>query len=152
MTTIYRSNGKYPQTISNTDDILDSRTIIETLEELKEEAVSSFRDEDEDFEGDYDDLPEGWLDEHEPELAEDIRVLEELCEEGRQFADWEYGETLIHDSYFVQYAEDLAHDVVPGMDQTQDWPFCHIDWEAAADSLRIDYSTIDFDGQTYWIR
>ena len=32
------------------------------------------------------------------------------------------------------------------------WPANHIDWEAAADALLIDYTEVDFAGETYYIR
>ena len=52
----------------------------------------------------------------------------------------------VRDSYFVQYARELADDIgVPR------WPFNCIDWQKAADELQQDYYDVDFDGVTYWV-
>ena len=32
------------------------------------------------------------------------------------------------------------------------WPQSYIDWDAAADALRIDYSSVEFEGVTFWYR
>jgi hypothetical protein len=88
-----------------------------------------------------------WLDEDD----DDRKALEALAEEAEGSPDWQYGETLIRDSYFEEYAEELAEDtgMVKG---TEGWPLNHIDWEAAAEELQNDYFQVDFDGVTYWIR
>ena len=55
----------------------------------------------------------------------------------------------VRDSYFVQYARELADDLVFGVPS---WPFNYIDWQEAADELQQDYYDVDFDGVTYWVR
>jgi len=88
-----------------------------------------------------------WLDEDD----EDRKALEALAEEAEGSPDWQHGETLIRDSHFEEYAEELARDT--GMlEGANDWPLRHIDWEAAADELKEDYFSVDFDGVEYWIR
>ena len=59
--------------------------------------------------------------------------------------------TMIADRYFEQYARDLAEDLgcIPN---GYEWPASHIDWEAAADALKMDYSEITMAGQTFWLR
>ncbi len=118
--------------ISKWDDIIDSRDVIARIEELHALAEDEFG------------------------LAEDeaaeLRQLEALAAQGEQYAeDWRHGEALIRESYFVAYAQELAEETVEGMRDLQ-WPFTHIDWEAAADELRVDYSEIEFDGVAYLIR
>jgi hypothetical protein len=83
--------------------------------------------------------------------ADDQKAFEELAKEAEGSPDWEHGETLIRDSYFEDYARELAEDtgMVKG---DEDWPLRHIDWEAAADELKNDYFSVDFDGVEYWIR
>ena len=152
MTTIYATNSQ----LSNVDDILDSRDIISTLEDLIMDAIDEYAtwlDDESEFsveDGDFSDIPETWLEEVCANY-DDIKALQALCAEGEGFADWNHGETLIHDSYFTTYAQELAEDVCD-MSNAVDWPFRHIDWQAAAEELQQDYSEIDFDGQTYWIR
>lgn len=119
--------------ISNTDNIIDSRDVIERIAELQAE-----RDAD----------PEMFSDED----AEELAALQALDEAGSGWPNWKDGLTLILDSYFEDYARDLAADIGGDIFRDESWPACHIDWSAAADSLRTDYGSIDFDGETYWLR
>ena len=64
--------------------------------------------------------------------------------------DW-YPVELIADSYFQEYAQNLAEDC--GMvDTNARWPMNCIDWEQAARELQMDYSSIEIRGFTYWYR
>ena len=84
--------------------------------------------------------------------TEELTALRALAEEASDYAeDWTHGECLIRDSYFVEYAEQLADDI-GAIDASATWPLCHIDWDAAADSLKMDYTQVDFGGVAYWIR
>ncbi len=112
---------------SNMDDVLDSRDIIERIELLE-----SLEDRDE-------------LE------AEELTALKALTEEASGSPDWSYGETLIRDSYFQNYAQELAEDCGMLKDATS-WPLTCIDWEQAARELQYDYTSAEFDGVTYWIR
>lgn len=181
-------------TISNGDDIIDSRDVIARIEELegyRDDAqegkpeipsdqteprasvalngsadpcascgVAGGMEHADECEGGTHDLESqfqitngeiywqsiGW-DEDE---AEELRVLLALQEEAEGSADWTHGETLIRDSYFEDYARELAEDI--GAVPKDRWPCSHIDWEAAADDLKQDYMSVDFDGVEYWIR
>lgn len=62
-----------------------------------------------------------------------------------------YEPTLIRDSYFTTYAEELADDI-GAIDRDARWPLNHIDWEAAASELQMDYTSVTLDGIDYWIR
>jgi hypothetical protein len=79
----------------------------------------------------------------------ELKTLEALRFEAEGSPDWKSGGALISDSYFSQYAKELARDVC---ELSDDWPFGYIDWEAAAEALKTDYKAVDFDGETYWIR
>ena len=59
--------------------------------------------------------------------------------------------SLIADSYFEDYAQNFAEDI-GAIDRNQGWPACHIDWEAAAENLQMDYHSVTFEGRDYWIR
>ena len=126
-------------TISNSDDVIDSRDVIERIEEL-----SNARDEAAEA---GDEAVASW----EQEYGDELKALESLADEASGSPDWEHGESLIRDSYFTQYAKEFANDVgrVSG---DMEWPLCHIDWEAAAEDLQQDCTSVDFDGVTYWIR
>jgi antirestriction protein len=119
--------------ISNYDDVIDSRDVIERIAELqlKAEDGDALLDQDERIE---------------------LAALVEFAQQVEQYAeDWLYGATLVRDSYFIEYAEQLAKelDLLP---RDAGWPARHIDWEAAADDLQTDYTDVDFDGVTYWVR
>ena len=108
-------------------DIIDSRDVIERLIELR----------------DGPDL----------DIAE-YNALRELDREGEENSeDWEYGATLVHEAYFVQYAQELADDIGAFADaRGAMWPYTHIDWDSAAEELKQDYTILQFGGQTYYVR
>jgi hypothetical protein len=63
--------------------------------------------------------------------------------------DW-YPVTLIRDSYFVAAMQELCEDIG---DVSKDLPsYIEIDWEATARNLRVDYSSVEFHGVTFWYR
>jgi len=64
--------------------------------------------------------------------------------------DW-YPVTLIRDSYFKTYAQDLAEDI-GAIDRDAKWPHNCIDWEHAARELQYDYTSVDVAGVTYYTR
>jgi len=67
---------------------------------------------------------------------------------------WEgawYPVTLIRDSYFENYAQELA-DGIGAINSDARWPNNCIDWARAARELQADYTSVDFDGETYWCR
>lgn len=135
--------------VSNNDDVIDSRQIIERIAELRE----GIEETDACVQADGDDCACGMpLDSHDvDEYRDELATLEALAEEASASPDWQYGETLILDSYFRDYAEQLADDI-GAISGTEQWPLRHIDWEAAARELQQDYISVDFDGVTYWIR
>lgn len=59
--------------------------------------------------------------------------------------------TMIHEDYFRTYAEELANDL--GLiDGDADWPLTYLDWDAAADALKVDYTEVTLEGETYYRR
>lgn len=126
------------------DDVIDSRDIIERIELLESDPE---RDEVGDAE---------------------LHLLQAVADEGADYAyDWEYGETLILDSFFEDYARELVEecgyfqqDASPstyfgGSTQRIDWdawPYRCIDWAKVAEELKMDYMTITVGRFTYWIR
>jgi hypothetical protein len=142
-------------TIDNTDDVIDSRDVIARIEELRDEIIMnhSLSDCVCCF---YD-----WLALHSDDLLEDVGVLEykklvELASKCKGCGDWQYGETLIRESYFTQYIEELIGSCyeLPKELESGNWPWSHItiDYEAAAEEAKQDYTTVDFDGVEYLIR
>lgn len=137
--------------VDNSQDVIDSRNVIARIETLESERLDLASAVDQAV-GDAATEAETTLrDWDNSEEAEELSVLKALAEEGEGSPDWSHGETLIRDSYFEEYAEQLADDI-GAIDRTANWPLNCIDWGKAADQLKADYSSVDFDGTTYWIR
>ena len=142
--------------IDNTEDIIDSRDVHERISEMEMEATSRWEEATEFPEGEgpsYGELAAvdhaKWLDE---EDADEYRALKALEAEGENAAaDWFHGATLIREDYFEDYARQLAEDI-GAIDPDANWPLGCIDWEKAANELLIDYTSVEFDGVTYWVR
>lgn len=135
------------QNLSN-EDLIDVRDLMERVDELRSER--------EDFEGD------GYLagqpdwDTANPDDAEELAALEAILADlagnggDEQWeGDW-YPVTLIRDSYFTDYAQELVSDIG---DLPANVPsYIEIDWEATARNIRMDYTSTEIDGVTYWYR
>ena len=74
-----------------------------------------------------------------------------MAEECEDYAsDWRHGETLIRESYWQDYVQELLEDVG---DIPRDPPhYLVIDWEATARNIAYDYTIVDFGGIDYYIR
>lgn len=165
--------------ITNSENIIDSRDIIARVEYLRgeldalcEAVTDTPAGEDEQREEAKEKLAE-WLGcevsnlpddvsilsnlkesgyDNGSDEAQELAILENVAEQGENVGgDWPHGEALIRHSYFTDYAQELADDI-GAINREAQWPCCHIDWEAAAEALKMDYSTIDFDGVEYYIR
>ena len=141
--------------ISNLDDLIDSRAVIARIEELEDER-QALADASEDEDGLEEDRAEAkanlaaWDDSDE---AYELLSLKALVSEAEPYCpDWKYGTTLIRDSYFEDYAQELASELYSKAIGDAKWPFDCIDWEKAAEELQQDYTEVEFDGVTYWVR
>lgn len=121
-----------------TGDVIDSRDMLERLQEL-EYLIEAYGDNKEAYDSEYGDLVA-----EKKDLEEAIKDAREIC------SDFDHGEPLIADDYFVKYAKELASDC--GYEASTEWPERCIDWEMAADQLKEDYSEISLNETIYWIR
>lgn len=142
--------------IDNAADIIDSRDVIERIEELQDER-QPLADALEEAEADDDaaatEAAQTALQEWDAtEEGEELRALLALQDEAEGYSDWQHGAALIRDSYFEDYARDLAEDLHGNAIRNAEWPYSHIDWEAAADALKQDYTCVDFAGVDYWVQ
>ena len=142
------------QDVHNGQDVIDSCDVIARIEELETELRDAYEAEDETQAEAFPD----WLkaaaenDAHTlQDTAQELQVLFTLQDEASGSPDWRHGETLIRDSYFESYAQELAEDI-GAISRDAGWPNNHIDWEAAAEALQQNYTSVEFDGVTYWIR
>ena len=161
--------------VSNRDNVIDSRDIIDRIEELKSELdclvveyqeSGSIEERDdalkslEVFGMDVDNLPLVFTPDGSCDLRDymieypslELKSLLDLAEECEGYAaDWAFGEALVRDSFFQEYAQELAEDI-GAVSDNMNWPKNCIDWDMASDQLKMDYTCVDFDGIDYWIR
>ena len=138
--------------MTNNDDVIDSREIIERIAELQ--AMNGDDYGPEGLEDTETVLESSLLDDDE---RDELSALEALASCASEYVeDWEDGATLIRDSYFEDYAREYAEEC--GYMETArgqrgiSWPFTCIDWEQAARELQSDYTSLEFAGVTYWAR
>ena len=126
-------------TLDLSADIIDVRDIIARIEELETE-----------LEANDDDSCDADAMEERNALIAIMADLQGLGGDEQWRGDW-YPLTLIRDSYFRDYAAELADDI-GAIPRDAQWPMNCIDWDQAARELRYDYSGVDIDGATYWTR
>jgi hypothetical protein len=137
---------------SNADDAINSLDVIKRIEELE----SAFEAAGLDWEkllpdsADYDD--QGLGDDSDAEgYAIELKALKVLTDEGANYApDWRYGETLIRETHFAEYVEELVSEIG---DMPKEIPgYIVIDWEATANNDKLEYAEVYFSGVAYLIR
>lgn len=117
--------------VENADDYIDSRDVIDNIEELEADIGDN-------------ESPDDFVLERE-ELAK----LREFDAQGRDlFEEWDEGVTLINENYWSQYVEEMAYD--RGWVDTDSFIFTYVDWERLANDLLIDRTVINFDGVDYY--
>jgi hypothetical protein len=128
---------------STMSNIIDIRDLIEEYEKLEQEIEAAKDD------------PENEVDD---ETTDRFKALTDLFDELRGCGgdeqwkgDW-YPLTLIPESDFEDYARELAEDIEGTAIRDAHWPFTCIDWEKAAEELKQDYSSVEFDGVDYLYR
>lgn len=154
--------------INNAEDVIDSRDVIARIEELEGERealadeVTEAREYYDNMDNDASDdaiaMSVGAIEAAETDLrdwdgdnGEELIALRALADEGENSAeDWRHGATLVRDSYFSTYAEELIQDI-GGLPRNIP-SYLVIDWEATAANIQQDYSSVEFDGVTYWVR
>ena len=132
------------ETLNNDLDIIDSRDLIERIEELEAELDGVELDEE---------TSNYMLDGNEMNSEyEELEKLHAFAEEFKNAcSDYECGGTAIRESHFRDFAEQEAEDI-GAINSNASWPLNHIDWDAASEELKMDYITIEFDGVEYLVR
>ena len=132
----------------------DSRDLFEEREDLKATILADFNEMFPEYEtDDFDDILfeeeeiQSWKEDWEDELKEieEIDTLER--EVGSEF---EYGVTLIPLEDFTDYVKEMLVDCG---DLPSNIPsYISIDWEDAADNIKVDYSEVEYLGTDYLFR
>ena len=127
-------------TLNNQSDVIDSRDIINRIEELQNS-----------YEFWQVDNPELTIEDyklHYPEESKELQVLEALQGQCACCDDWQYGEQLIRRSCFKPYMDDMIEDCYDIPKDMPDFMSIVLDYGM----LEQDYMSVDFDGQEYLIR
>lgn len=126
----------------------DSIGIDEGIEGVKEEVKleDAVTDAEQALEDANKDLKE-WLTDN----AEEFETLSSAMEELDGYRGLRDGITLISEDHFTDYAQELAEDL-GYINRNVSWPYTCIDWEQAAEELKADYSTVELDGNTFYLR
>ena len=82
------------------------------------------------------------------DLRDELQPLLDLKAE--DIPEWDDGATLIPESDWEEYVVDLLKDCGYISNDVPWWIV--IDWAATADNVAADYSTVDYDGDTYYYR
>lgn len=114
--------------VTSGDFVIDSRDVQALIDEL--EGMGNELDVDE---------------------TERLATLLKLKEDASDYSsEWDYGEQLICEDYWIDYVKELCEDCgyIP-----KDFPhWIDIDWESTARNVAQDYMTITFDGADYYVR
>ncbi len=149
--------------IDSGSDTIDSRDVIERIEEMKgerealEEAVTEAREALAAVKRPKKALKVALveaaiaLDEWDADNGDELKSLRELNDEGdKASGEWEDGATLINEDYWDDYCMGLVQDIG---DLPRDLPdYLVIDWTATAANLSQDYTQIEWDGNTFYVR
>lgn len=86
-------------------------------------------------------------------ISDELGSLETLRDEigERRGKISDEGGPFIHENDFEDYARELAEDI-GAIDPNAGWPLGCIDWDKAADELKMDYTSVDWEGVTYYYR
>lgn len=135
---------------------INTRDLIETRDELKQEVLDSFLEDFPHYEEmteSFEDISfeeeeiESWKKVWQDEIDQ-ISCIDEIEDEiGSEF---DFGVTLIPEDVFKDYIEDFLKDCGYISDDFPSW--IEIDWEATAENVGQDYSELDYEGKTYLYR
>ena len=160
---------------TNSDDVIDSRDVIAAIDELQgerdgleseltemqaaqAELAADAGDEAHSAAGAAVAAARDALREWDEDNGDELKALQAFQDDASGTSDWRYGETCVRESYFEDYAQQLAEDCAPFSRNSEvgkvldSWPYRCIDWEKAAHELKMDYFEADFDGVTYYVR
>ena len=139
--------------------MLDTRDLITEREDLQQTILDSFLEEFPQYEDMTDTFEDIRFEEEEIESWKDgwlneIAVIEAINDLENEISnsEWDYGLQLIEEDEFQDYCEELVNDIG---DLPRDLPSYikdNINWEGVADDLRVDYSEVDYQGNTYLYR
>ncbi len=138
-------------------DIEELNTRLSELEGLRDtlnDARDALREsmdesEEEDLKAAVDSASDDFGDDEAGELKQLESLKDDIGESRGKIND--EGGPFVHENDFEAYAQELAEDIGAIPDDAR-WPCTCIDWEKAADELKMDYSSVEWNGETYLYR
>ena len=150
--------------ISNTDNTIDSRDVIARIEELESEQGDLQAAYEDAISAQIESMDENAIETlkdnraralaaleafNNSEGGQELAALKALAAQGEDYApDWNYGAQLIHEDYFETAMNELLEDCG---DIPRDLP-SDLTITVDYDALKQDYTKLDFNGQTYYVR
>lgn len=132
-----------------TDAFFDSRDVVERIAELTADFVDATDTDPADIMG-QDDWAFGLGEDGAAEIVA-LLALQEEAGDGT-IPDFEHGETFHTWDSLVEYARETVQDSGYLPADLPWWIADAIDWEEVANNIRIDYTSFEFRGTTYWAR
>ena len=128
----------------------DSRDMNDRINSLEDDIEEiEYEIEDDEFESEKE---KNSLQSYLNELAEEFDTLNSIKEDWGDNSSFKDGILFVREDCFADYAEELAYDLGYINDDLPYWISAHIDWQAVADDLLVDYQSIELDGTTYYGR
>lgn len=116
------------------------------LQEQCQDNLDEYLYEVADAENDLTDAEERLAEEYDEDKHNEIRAIFD------EVSGAEHGVQLIEESYFTEYTKELCVDIGDIPSDLPDYIANNIDWDGVAGELKIDYSEIEYDGNTYYYR
>lgn len=134
---------------------IDTRDLITRRDELKEQIFEDFISCFEHYEDRTDSFEDILFDEEEIQdwkqrWEDELLDIDEINEIENNVTDFEYGETLIAEHEFEDYAKELCKDF-GYIKKDHPW-WIEIDWVATAANMAQDYSTVRYRSIDYYVR
>ena len=140
-----------------TNDVFDSRDLIEYFETITENVISEYNETIEEIYGEeavYYDIED--IEDADEKILKDLYSFEEY-EELKDFIDelssycseFKYGATIIHEDYFEEFVEDYCKGCGYIRNDHPNW--IEIDWTATAENMKYDYTEVCYDNENYFI-
>ena len=134
---------------TNNLEQFDSRDMNDRINNLEEEIEEiEYEIEDDVFESEEE---KNSLQSYLNEITEEFDTLNSVKEEWGHDPSFEDGILFVREDCFSDYTETLVYDYVI-YDELPCWISAHIDWQAVADEILVDYQSIELNGTTYYGR
>ena len=138
--------------------MIDTRNLVEKREELQTNLVDSFNNyfdtEIEDFDeltkhidNSEDEDVQKWKEDN----SDDFDHIEEIDELEDEISEFTFGKTLIPNDDFTEYCEDMINGCYY-MKNVPSFVKDNINWDGVASDLEVDYSSVTYQGESYFYR